>query len=491
MIQFGQFLPDQSAFGNAGVTVANNVIPAAIGYESMQDISPISSAADSAIVGMIAAADDDGNVALYAADRGKIYKYNTTNGDLDNFSKTGNYSTDPNDRWRFVQFGQDVIGTNFTDPIQYTQAASGSTFGDLSADAPKAKYIAVVRDFVMTGFTYDAADSTKPYRVRWSGIGDHTSWAISATTQADYQDIADMGDVTGLVGGEYATILLEKGIVRASYIGSPLIFQFDKVETVRGCKVPGSVCNVGHAVFYLADDGFYMFDGERSKPIGAEKVNRYFLEDWNGEYAKNMSASADPLRQIIVWSYTSTESLDGSPDKMLIYNYALDKWSTADIAVDLVVPIYTAGYTLEDLDTAFGGSIDVLPASLDGAIYRGGEFLFAASKDNKIQTFTGDVLSATIETSEFEGRTGSFSLLRNIIPYVTLRPSASGTVTAQVASRNRQIDTYTFGSAASLNSDNLIPVRSNGRYHRIRINLSGGWKKAQGVDIDFGMMGRR
>ena len=490
MIQFGQFLPDQSGFNNAGVTVANNVIPAAIGYDSMQDLSPISSEADEDIVGIVAAADDDGNTALYAADRTKIYQFNTATGALDNVSKSGNYLTGADERWRFVQFGEDVIGTNFADPMQYIQAYIGTVFADLSADAPKAKYIAVVRDFVMTGFTNDPTDGNKPYRVRWSGIGDHTSWAISAATQADFQDIADMGDVTGLVGGEYATILLEKGIVRASYIGSPLIFQFDKVETVRGCKVPGSVCNVGHSVFFLADDGFYMFDGEQSVPIGAEKVNRFFLEDWDGAYAKNMSASADPLRQIIVWSYASTAATSGQPDKLIIYNYALDKWSTASLAVNLVSPIYTAGYTLEGLDAAFG-SLDVLPASLDGAIYRGGEFLFAAAKDKKIQTFTGDTLSATIETTEFEGQKGSFSLVRNIVPYVTLRDSGNGTVTAQVSSRNRQIDTYTFGSASSINSDNLIPVRSNGRYHKVRLNLSGEWKKAQGIDVDFGLMGRR
>jgi hypothetical protein len=490
MMQFGQFLPDQSEFNNAGVTVANNVIPAAVGYESMQDLSPISGAADENIVGMIAAADDDGNTALYAADRTKIYQYNTTTSALDNVSKAGNYSTGADERWRFVQFGEDVIGTNFANPIQYIAAYTGSNFADLSADAPKAKYIAVVRDFVMTAYTNDPTDGNKPYRVRWSGIGDHTSWAISAATQADFQDIADMGDVTGLVGGEYATILLEKGIVRASYIGSPLIFQFDKLETIRGCKVPGSVCNVGHSVFFLADDGFYMFDGDKSVPIGAEKVNRFFLEDWDGAYAKNMSASADPLRQIIVWSYASTAATSGQPDKLIIYNYALDKWSTASLAVNLVAPIYTAGYTLEGLDAAFG-SLDVLPASLDGAIYRGGEFLFAASKDKKIQTFTGDTLSATIETTEFEGQKGSFSLVRNIVPYVTLRDSGNATVTAQVSSRNRQIDTYTFGSASSINSDNLIPVRSNGRYHKVRLNISGEWKKAQGLDVDFGIMGRR
>ena len=490
MIQLGQFLPDQSDFNNAGVTVATNVIPAANGYESMQSLSPISGAADSSLVGMIAAANDDGEVSLYAADRNKIYEFDTATGSLVDFSKSGGYGTALDDRWRFVQYGPDVIGTNFSDPIQYIAAYDGTVFADLSADAPKAKYIAVVRDFVMTGFTNDSTDGNKPYRVRWSGIGDHTSWAISAATQADFQDIADMGDVTGLVGGEHATILLEKGIVRAGYIGSPLVFQFDPVETVRGCKVPGSVCNVGHSVFFLADDGFYMFDGEQSRPIGAEKVNRFFLEDWDGAYAKNMSASADPLKQIIVWSYASTEATNGQPDKMLIYNYALDKWSTASLSANLVAPIYTASYSLEDLDAIFG-SIDVLPASLDGAIYRGGEFLFAAAKDKKIQTFTGSALPATIETAEFEGQKGRFSLLRNVVPYVDYRDSGVGTVTAQIASRTRQIDTYSFGTAGTLNSDNFIPVRSNGRYHRVRLNITGEWKKAQGIDVDFGVMGRR
>lgn len=491
MITFGEFLPDQSAFGSSGATVADNVIPSASGYESMQNISAISGEADLPIVGLFAAADDDGNVGLYAADRTKIYEFNTTDGSLVNVSKSGDYSTDNADRPRFVQYGETVVCTNFSDPIQKIKAADSGLFSDLSADAPKAKHIAVVRDFVMTGFTNTTADGNKPYRVQWSDINDATNWVISSSTQADFQDIQDMGDVTGLVGGEYATILMEKGIVRGSYIGAPLIFQFDKVETVRGCKVAGSVCNVGHSVFYLADDGFYMFDGEKSNPIGAEKVNRFFLEDWNGASAGNMSASADPLRQIIVWSYASRASTDGSPDKLIIYNYALGKWSTASIAVDVVAPVYTAGYTLEALDAAFG-ALDILPASLDGPVYRGGEFLFAASKDKKIQTFTGAVLDGVVETGEFEVKTGFHSTVNNIVPYVTLRETAtSGSVTAQVASRNRQIDTYTYGSASSLNADNFCPVRSNGRYHRVRLNMTGEWRKAQGIDVDAGVMGRR
>ena len=490
MIKFGEFFPDQSDLNNPGTTVATNVIPAATGYTSIQGLSPISGAADEKIVSMFAAKDDDGNFALYAADRTKIYRLDTTDSSLVSESKSGNYSTDVNDKWRFVQFGENVIATNFADPIQTKIAASGGLFADLSADAPKAKYIAVVRDFVFTGYTNDATDGNKPYRVRWSAINDHTSWAVDPTTQADFQDIADMGNVTGVVGGEYATILLEKGIVRGSYIGSPLIFQFDKVETNRGCKVPNSVCNVGHNVFYLSDDGFYMFDGQSSKAIGAEKVNKFFLDDFNSGFSQNMSASADPLNQIVVWSYPSRESINGTPDKLLIYSYTLDRWSTAEVVADSISPLYSSGYTLENLDN-INSSIDSLPASLDSALYRGGEFFFAASKDKKVQSFTGDTLSATIETAEFEVSAGFNSVIRNIVPYVTIQQATSATVTAQVASRSRQVDTFTFGVESTLNADNFIPVRSGGRYHRVRIKISGGWKKAQGIDIEASKIGRR
>jgi len=34
-------------------------------------------------------------------------------------------------------------------------------------------------------------------------------------------------------------------------------------------------------------------------------------------------------------------------------------------------------------------------------------------------------------------------------------------------------------------------VRSEGRYHRIRLNLTGEWNKTQGIDIDATTTGRR
>jgi|11BtaG_2_1085332.scaffolds.fasta_scaffold07881_2 hypothetical protein len=489
MIKLGEFLPDQPDYNNAGATVATNVVPAANGYTSLSDVLPFSGATDAYIRGMTAAKDDSGSAAIYVGDETKLYKFDATDSSLDNISKSGNYSSGVNDVWNFVQFGESVIATNYADNIQTITAAGGGLFSDLSADAPKAKHIAVVRDFVMCANTNDVTDGEKPYRVRWSAIGDATDWAVSATTQADFQDISDMGAVTGIVGGEYATILMEKGIVRAQYVGSPLIFEFDKVQISRGCKIAGSVVSYGKRVFYLSDDGFYMFDGQQSTPIGAERVNSYFLKRFQSNFANRMSAVIDPLRQIVVWSYASADS-DGSPDELIMYNYATNKWSTAEIGLDAMSPLFSAGYTLENLAT-ISTNIDTLPSSLDSPVYKGGEYFFAGAKDNKIQTFTGATLPATIETGEFDVQAGKSSLINNVIPYVENKSGAAATISVQVASRSTQNEPLSFSAASTVNSDNFCPVRSSGRFHRIRLNLTGDWAHATGVDVDAQVRGRR
>jgi hypothetical protein len=191
-----------------------------------------------------------------------------------------------------------------------------------------------------------------------------------------------------------------------------------------------------------------------------------------------------------VWSYPSVDSGDGTPDELIIYNYAIDSWSTASIGLDAMAPLFTAGYTLEGLAT-ISTSLDALPSSLDSAVYKGGEFFFAGAKDKKIQTFTGDNLNAIVETGEFDMQAGRSSLINGIIPYIENDSGSTLTVTAQVASRNSGNAEVAFGTASSLNADNFCPVRSSGRFHRVRINLSGSWTNVQGIDVDGQVRGRR
>jgi hypothetical protein len=478
MIQFGEWLPDQTDFG-VPISVAQNVLPAARGYRSVNNLATLSGAADDRLRKVFAAKDNTGSTHLFAGDGTKLYKFNTTTSALDNVSKAGNYTLGAFDNWQVAQFGRKLIVAGDTgETLQFWELGSSTAFADISG-SPSARYVTVVRDFVVTGYV------TNPYRVQWSAIGDETSWTVG-TNQADFQDIADLGAVTGLVGGEYGVALMEKGISRFSYIGDPLIFQFDNVETARGMPFEGGYAAIGPSqIYYLSDDGFYLFNGQNSVPIGSEKVNKWFYDNLNIGFAERINCSLDPVNQIVAWGFPSQNSGDGTPDTILFYNYAVNRWSTAEITHDVLGTFFTAASTLEALDN-ISSSIDGLDTTLDSRLFKGGTFTFGGAKDNKIASFTASPLTATLTTGENKLVDGRLSNVTKIVPYFT-----NGTISAEIGTRNSQADTVSFTSSSALNDDGFLPSRAVGRYHRMRFTLSGAWKELIGYDLEVKPLGQR
>jgi len=484
MIQFGEWLPDQPDHANQGVTVATNVIPASYGYRPVKSFVTYSNSATGTIRGIFAAKDNSGNVKLFAGDSSKLYNFTASTSNLDDVSKVGGYTLNANAQWRFSQFGNYVIASgSIGTPIQKWQLGVDSAFSDLSASAPKADFSAVVRDFVWLA-NVDEGSGRVPYRCSWSGFNDITSWT-PGVDQSDFQDLPDSGAITGLVGGEYATILCERAIFRATFTGPPLIWQFDKVESQRGCSLPGSVCNYGSMVFYLADNGFHAFDGQKSVPIGNEKIDKFFFSDFNAAYKNRVTASVDPLNQIAVWSYPSNSSVTGEPDKLLIYNYSLNRWSIAEITVDFIAPFFSAGYTVDGLDN-LSATLDGLNTVLDSQFFRGGEFFFGGALGDKLGTFTGDVLRGTIETGEAALAMGRHGIVTRIYPYYE-----GIEVFIEIGTRNNQLSPVTYTSQVAVNGEGFSPFRAEGRYHRARVTMEPNWEKAQGIDIEARQIGRR
>lgn len=487
MIPFGDWLPDQSDFENPGSTVAQNVIPAARGYRPFFGLSEVSQAADNRVRGIYATKDNNDSVVIFLGDAGKLYKMNNGTFALADVSDTGGYSFSGEEQWKFVKFGDDVIASGSdSDVLQKFTVGTDTAFSAISG-APAAKYMAVVRDFVVTA-NVSYGGSTHRSRVRWSQINDADAWTVG-TAQADVQDIADAGHITGLVGGEFGVVLLEKAIARMQYVGSPLIFTFEKVETGHGCNYANSVAALGPSqVFYLADDGFFFFNGSQSVPIGAEKVDNFFFDDVNFTFIDRLSSVVDPENQTVMWSYANKDST-GEPNRILVYNYAVQKWSIVHLDHEFLGSSITPNMTVEGLDS-LSSSLDAMTASLDSRFYAGGFFQLSATKDKKLQTLTGQQLDAVLETREFEATPMRKSVVRGVTPYVTSKDVAP-TLTVQVGSRSRQIDTTSYSDAVSLNDDNLCPVRASGRYHRVRVNASGTWRYALGVDVDAVALGRR
>ena len=153
------------------------------------------------------------------------------------------YVTPSLQRWRFTQFGNVLIAANGGNRLQGFNVNNASNFSDLAADAPQSRYITIVRDFVVSGYVNES--TIRANRVQWSALGDETSWTNSATTQADFQDIPDGGAVVGITGGEFGLVFMDRSIHRMTYVGSPLVFQFDNISRNQGCYEANSIIQYG------------------------------------------------------------------------------------------------------------------------------------------------------------------------------------------------------------------------------------------------------
>lgn len=531
-IAFKDWLPDQPSILDA-VSEANNVIPLAIGYGPFKSPVDYSGNASENLTNVYATKVDN-DVSVFAGGLTKLYKLDTTDLTLDDVSKSGGY-TGVN-RWQFIQFGNYALAANGSEKIQYYDVNVSTLFADLAAAAPVAKYVTAVRDFVVGA---NIGAGTNPSRVQWSDINDPSDWTPGAGSQSDFQDIPDGGDITGITGGEFGIVFLEKAIVRMSYIGSPLFFQFDTISRNIGCVEGGSIAQYGGVTYFLSDDGFYSCDGQNIIGIGAEKVDRYFYANANIGDIDSISAAVDPERNLVTWNYTTVSGNRA----LLIYNYETKKWCEADTDVNYLSTLATSGTSLEAIDSAYNvtagsftigksytirsvgttnytligavantvgvlftatgvGSgtgvaidmaasaaglktVDTLTTTLDDRLYKGGKFLFGGVREAKIVTFTGPNATATLNTNDLEYGYNSVVTL--------IRPSVdNGSANIQIASRKMLDDEITYSTTKTTDAEGRCSVRSAGRYHRVSLTPTGAnWFSAIGMDIEYSEQGTR
>ena len=441
------------------------------------------SAGDSLTIAAVINTDINGTFTISAVPTTTTFTYTDTGTDIVSGADTGTvtfqYVTPSNQRWRFTQFGNVLVAANGGNRLQGYNVNSSTNFSDLAADAPQSRYVTVVRDFVVSGYVNDA--TIRPNRVQWSALGDESSWANSATTQADFQDIPDGGAIVGLTGGEFGLVFMDRSIHRMSYVGSPLVFQFDNISRNQGCYEANSIIQYGGTSFFLSDNGFYACDGQQIIPIGNEKVNRFFFDNVDEGLLPLMSSAVDPARKLVIWAYASLSS--ATVDKLLIYNYEIGKWTSGTTTASRIATSSTPSFTLEGLDVF--GNLEAIETTFDSRIWLGGKMQFAGVKDTKIVTFSGANNTAYIETGDIEvpGATSAITMAKPIVD------NGSGNVA--LVSRRLLNEQVVFGSQTAADSENRVSIRGVGRYHRLQLTPTGLWKTTVGMDIDLNGLGTR
>lgn len=476
LLPFGEWLPDQAKLGLLGVVQATNVLPVSSGYIPMKSLGVITDALDDVPLGAFQGIASDLNVYQYAGDEAKLYE-NVSNAWTDR-SKGGGYSTAAEERWDFTQWKNRVIATNYSDNPQVI-TFGGMDFADLTTDF-KARTVATVRDFVVFGATFDASDGEQPDRVRWSAIDDETDYTVDPATLSDFQNLKT-GEVKRILPvAEFGLILQRDAIWRMLFVGAPNVWQFDRIASVGAIATGAAIVHFDETVFFWSKQGFKALSlGTEVEPIGAEKVDAFADLDLDEDYAYNITTAADSKR--IFWAYPGAGNTGGRPNRMLVYDRVINRWSLIEQELELIWSASGLGLTLEELDN-LNSSIDALELSLDSQAYKGGnqgQVLAGFDAAKKSGFFDGDSMAAVIRTNEFEFNTGRQTYFTAVRPIVD-----GGAVTMKVGSRDNQADTIAFSGVLSPRASGRVTFRRNARYHIFDVMPSGDFSHAIGIQVE-------
>lgn len=241
----------------------------------------------------------------------------------------------PHSSWKFVSWGNKVIASNGTDPVQI-QHAINSRFEDLWTDVspisdekPYARLMAVVKDSLVVANIMLAPDTQIPSEGQ-PDFNEFTVWAaeinfperiqfIDLTNQSWWQPVYNpAGELVALMGGEKGTLFKRNSIYRMSYIGLPWIFDVDTISYNEGTAYGRSPVQIDREVFFLGNGGFrYINPGGGVQAIGDGEITKMFIDSLNEDRAlqNNFGATTaveieaavfgvyDTLSRLIIWSY--------------------------------------------------------------------------------------------------------------------------------------------------------------------------------------------
>lgn len=484
--------PDAPAYESTGLPFVRNAIADRGFYRPVRGLSQLTSTGMPADPrGMFCfrrAGIDWLNMIAAGAD---IYRIQDATTAPINVSRGGGpYLMQPLDRWRGLQFGHTAILTNFRDRVQAYDTRSLGQFYDLGYDIsdsdplwppPRAKYIANVRGRVVLAYTADDVDGEMPNRIWWhgftGGLPDLDAWEPSLATGADFNQIVDIGNITGMTGGEFGTVLCEDGIARMT-TGGPAIYQIENVSGEIGCNLPESVIRYGAVTYFWSRQGWMAFNGGEVRPIGAGKIDRWFANDMDFDAAHRMwPAPVDEGNGSIGWLYCGAGHA-GMPNRMLIYASTIGEWTVADISAEIVGPFMTFGGDLDDVADMRWLDMDAFDGDLDDPALWSRHLRTVAVRDGFLMAQIGGPLPGIFQSREFEMTPGRRSTLRLVT--VNREQGASST---EIGWRDQMSKGASWTSGFPEQGDGRVRCREKGRYHSLRTTLTD-WRTFSGWDVE-------
>jgi hypothetical protein len=477
LVPLPYFEPDKSVFDPAASGSVMNALPSASGWKPFPSLSEISQDLGAECKGGGYVRTSTGTFRLLAATQTAIFELDTTDYSWDDVTgPSGPYTgPSPGDAWTFTVFGDKLLIHNLNDPIQDYDIEAGGVVADLAGAPPNAKYSCVAGDYVVLGHLAGAVGTRQ---VQWCELNNAEGWTIGENG-ADFQELPEGNEVQGVLNETGGFTVIQRNGMQYFPFAPSSGFTFTRavINPKQGTVAPRSIVGIGPGMFfYLSEDGF--FGGKDRQPIGAEKVDSWFLSQIDQTYLQDVQGVADPFEKIVWWKYqTPTAEF-----RLLGYDWQLQRWCTSDLAVGEMLAMVTPATSWDGLDALYA-SIDAVTEAFDSRLFSGGRPTFATfTTDNKLAYFTGANQEAVFETAQVQPD----PVRRALCNGVRVITDAVG-VTVEHGVSDYHGATITYAAPASQNRAGLIPLRGDGRLHKFRSTIPAGteWSVATAIEANF------
>lgn len=179
--------------------------------------------------------------------------------------------------------------------------------------------VVVAERFVMA-----LGDGGDPRSIRWSDREDRTTWTPAATNQAGGFDLKTDGEIMfGLKARGETVIVTTTDAWRATYVGYPDVFRFERVGSGCGAAGRRGGIKVDAGIVWLGHNGFFVYEGGWTRRLACD-VWDFFQDDFARLQASKVFGWLNHQHDECWWLYPSETSSEC--DSYIAWNYVENFW---------------------------------------------------------------------------------------------------------------------------------------------------------------------
>lgn len=231
------------------------------------------------------------------------------------------------DDWSLDNWGGFLIASPTKSGIFYYDTLGGSDRATIVPYAPTVNegfFVAMPeRQIVCYGTTFNGIQD--PLLVRWTDIGNFTSWVATVSNQAGSFRIPKGSKIVGgMQGPQQGLIWTDTNLWSMQYINLPLVYSFNEIGAgcgLIGRKAMGTMAGI---VYWMSQSQFYILAGGGVQPLPCPIWDVIF-QDIDTNYLENIRCAPNSRFGEVSWYYPTVGS-GGVPTKYVKYNTLLQQW---------------------------------------------------------------------------------------------------------------------------------------------------------------------